>query len=48
MNIDGNVNGKSFDFVSQLARMLGEFYKIFSSITCDLGLQMIDSLVEFI
>ena len=28
--------------------MVGEFYKIFSSYTCDLGQQMIDSLIEFI
>ncbi len=43
-----NVSGKTFDFVSHLARMVGEFYKIFSSSTCDLGQQMIDSLIEFI
>ena len=48
INIDENVSGKTFDFVSQLARMVGEFYKIFSSTTCDLGQQMIDSLIEFI
>ena len=48
VNIDGNVSGKTFDFISQLARMVGEYYKIFSSYTCDLGQQMIDSLVEFI
>jgi hypothetical protein len=28
--------------------MVGDFYKIFSSTTCDLGQQMIDSLIEFI
>ena len=48
INIDDNISGKTFDFVSQLARMVGEFYKIFSSATCDLGQQMIDSLIEFI
>ena len=48
INEDGNVSGKTFDFVSHLARMVGEFYKIFSSQTCDLGQQMIDTLVEFI
>ena len=37
INIDDNISGKTFDFVSQLARMVGEFYKIFSSQTCDLG-----------
>ena len=48
INIDDNISGKTFDFVSQLARMVGEFYKLLSSTTCDLGQQMIDSLIEFI
>lgn len=48
INIDGNVSGKSFDFVSQLARMIGEFYKLFSIYTCDLGQQMLDTLIEVI
>lgn len=47
-NIDGNQNGKTYDFISLIARMLGEFYKIFSANTCDMGQQMLDSLIEFI
>ena len=46
--MDGNINGKSFDFVSLLARMVGEFYKLFGSQTCDLGQQLIDTLIELI
>lgn len=37
INIDGNVSAATFDFISQLARMFGDFYKLFSSRTCDLG-----------
>jgi|LauGreDrversion4_2_1035121.scaffolds.fasta_scaffold17674_3 hypothetical protein len=48
VTIDGNENGKSFDFVSYISRMIGEFYKIFNASTCDMGDQMIDTLVELI
>jgi|LauGreDrversion4_2_1035121.scaffolds.fasta_scaffold256831_1 hypothetical protein len=35
--IVGNVNSKTFDFVSLMARMVADFYKMFSADTCDLG-----------
>lgn len=46
--VTGNPNSKTFDFVSQLARMVGDFYKLFSCETCDLGQQIIDTLIELI
>ena len=48
VNVDGNVAEKTYDFISMFARYLGEFYKFFSSYTCDVGQQMVDSLIEFI
>lgn len=48
MTVDGNVNAKSFDFVSHMSRMVGDFYKIFSATTCDMGDQLVDTLVEVI
>ena len=46
--LSGKVLKKSVDFVGYLTRLLGEFRGIFNEQTCDLGYQLVDTLIELI
>lgn len=46
---DGQINPKSFDFVGFISTMLGVFEKQYvNCYSCELGYQMIDTLIELI
>jgi inositol 1,4,5-triphosphate receptor type 3 len=46
---DGQINPKSFDFVAFISTMLGVFEKQYvNCYSCDMGNQMIDTLIELI
>ena len=48
ITVEGNINSKSFDFMTQIAKIFIVYYKIFSARTCNLGYQIVDCLIEFI
>ena len=46
---NGLVNQKSFDFISYMAQMLAAYEKQYINCqTCDLGQQLIDTLIEVV
>jgi len=47
--MNGSINQKSFDFISYVAQMLAIYEKQFiNCYSCNLGMQMIDTLIEVI
>ena len=44
----GGVPMKNYNFVLLMGSLLGQFYKIFNSETCQLGHQIIDTLIELV
>lgn len=47
--LNGVINQKSFDFVSYLAQMMAMYEKQFiNCYSCNLGMQLIDTLIEFV
>lgn len=45
---EGVLMGKSFDFIVQFSLMLGTYIKAFNASNANLGMQLIDTLVEVV